>query len=231
MHEQQGNTGAPLSVFIAYAHEDDSLRQQLETHLSLLRRQGLISEWHDGEILPGAEWNREIDEQLEGASIILLLISADFLASDYCYDKEMKRALERHQRGEARVIPIILRPCDWHTSPFAYLQCLPRGGKAVTTWQNQDEAFLTIAEELRQIIERQHVPRRPLPEVERKNRASLIKHVRTTWIEGLLERSLHGAVRLELHLQERADVLVNPWRLQAQELDRPPQALPPGTSI
>src|SRR5437016_3708622 len=105
MREQQSR--APVSVFYSYAHQDEALRQQLETHLSLLRRQGLISEWHDREILPGAEWGREIDEHLETASIILLLISADFLASDYCYDKEMTRALERHQRGEVRVIPII----------------------------------------------------------------------------------------------------------------------------
>src|SRR2546421_11257368 len=145
-------TVAPVSVFYSYAHEDEALQQQLETHLSLLRRQGLISEWHDREILPGAEWAGEIDAHLQTASIILLLISADFLASDYCYDEEMTRALERHKRGEARVIPIILRPCDWKTSPFAQLQCLPGDGKAVTTWQNSDEAFRTIAEGMRRII-------------------------------------------------------------------------------
>src|SRR5690349_5863095 len=111
MQHQQSR--APVSVFYSYAHQDEALRQQLETHLSLLRRQGLISEWYDRKILPGAEWVGEIDEHLERASIILLLISADFLASDYCYDKEMTRALERHKQGEARVIPIILRPCDW----------------------------------------------------------------------------------------------------------------------
>src|SRR5260221_9866333 len=105
MERLQANKRIPLSVFIAYAHEDELLRQQLETHLSLLHRQGLISEWHDRDILPGAEWAREIDARLETASIILLLISADFLASDYCYELEMQRALERHKRGEARVIP------------------------------------------------------------------------------------------------------------------------------
>src|SRR6266568_4258284 len=231
MYKLQGNKRTPLSVFISYAHEDELLRQQLEDHLSLLRRQGLVADWHDRQIMPGAAWAQEIDEHLEAVSIILLLISASFLASDYCYEIEMQRALEYHKRGKARVIPIILRPCDWRKSPFAHLQCLPRDGKAVTIWQNSDEAFLTVAQGLRQVIEQQQIPRPPLPEVERKNRTALIKQVRTTWIEGLLEHSLHEAARLELRLQEQPDASANPWRLQVQELDRPPQPLPPDTSI
>src|SRR5215467_10843175 len=119
MDEQQRNTGIPLSIFISYAHEDEPLRQQLEVHLSLLQRQELIDSWHDRHILAGEEWVNEIDKHLKAASIILLLISPDFFASDYCSDTEMKYALERHERGEARVIRIILRPCDWRTSPFA----------------------------------------------------------------------------------------------------------------
>ena len=152
MDELPGNKWTPLSVFISYAHEDEPLRQRLEAHLSMLRRQRLIADWYDRQILAGDEWATDIDQHLETASIILLLISSDFLASNYCYDIEMKRALERDRQGEARVIPIILRPCDWRTSPFARLQCLPNDGKAVTTWQNSDEAFLTIAEGLRRII-------------------------------------------------------------------------------
>src|SRR5947209_3245615 len=97
MREHQSK--APVSVFYSYAHADEALRQQLETHLSLLRRQGLISEWHDREILPGAQWAEEIDKHLQTASIILLLVSPDFLAFDYCYEIEMQRALERHERG------------------------------------------------------------------------------------------------------------------------------------
>src|SRR5437868_11830082 len=147
MRQQQ--SVAPVSVFYSYAHVDEALRQQLETHLSLLRRQGLISEWHDREILPGAQWAEEIDKHLQTASIILLLVSPDFLASDYCYEIEMQRALERHERGEARVIPIILRPVDWHGAPFKHLQCLPRDGIPVTEWDNQDAAFLDIVESLR----------------------------------------------------------------------------------
>src|SRR5947208_2527569 len=145
---QQKRQGG-IVVFFSYAQADQAVRDQLATHLSQLKRDGLIEEWSDQQILAGSDRAQQIDQALHSAHIILLLISADFLASDYCYDKEMKRALERHQRGEARVIPIILRPCDWHTSPFARLQSLPRDGKAITTWQNQDEAFLTIAQELR----------------------------------------------------------------------------------
>ena len=198
MREQQENKSIPVSIFISYAHEDELLRQQLDTHLSLLRQQGLIADWHDRQILAGDKWAQEIDHHLETASIILLLISPDFLASDYCYDIEMQRALERHKRGEARVIPIILRPCDWRSSPFAHLHCLPRDGKAATTWENQDEAFLALAQGLRRVIEWQQVPVRPLPEVERKNRTRLLKRVQTTWIESSCFRTLrteYNAVR------------------------------------
>ena len=111
----------PVSVFISYAHEDEPLLRRLETHLTVLKRQGLISIWHDRQILAGSTWAGVIDQQLEQASIILLLISPDFLASDYCYQIEMTRALERHEAGQARVIPIALRPVDWHNALFAHI--------------------------------------------------------------------------------------------------------------
>src|SRR6266536_4581768 len=199
----------PVTVFISYAHEDEPLRAQLEKHLRLLQRQGCISTWQDRQIEPSTDWAQDIDEHLETASVILLLVSPDFLASDYCYEIEMKRALERHQRGEARVIPIILRPCDWRTSPFAHLQCLPRDGEAVTTWQNLDEAFTTIADGLRRVIERQQIPTRSLSHGEQQNRIRLLKRVRATWIEGVLEHSLHQAALIALNLQEQPDALAN----------------------
>src|SRR5437868_15300931 len=96
-----------MKLFISYSHEDEDLRLELENHLSLLWRQGLIEYWHDREILAGMEWAGEIDKHIRAANLILLLVSADFLASDYCYDVEMKNAIERHEAGEARVIPII----------------------------------------------------------------------------------------------------------------------------
>jgi hypothetical protein len=224
-------TGAPLLLFYSYAHEDEPLREELEKHLRMLSREGLISEWHDRKILAGAAWAQEIDAYLEAASIVLLLVSPDFLASDYCYEIEMQRALERHRLGLARVIPVILRPCDWQHTPFASLQCLPRNGQPVTTWYDQDEAFLDIAQGLRRVIEHIHPPAHPMPEVQRENRERLIKRVRATWIEGLLEHSLHHATWLDLGLQEQPDALDNPWDVLVQEMDTAPRPLPPGTSI
>ena len=139
-------------VFISYAHKDEALRKRLDTHLSLMQRQGLIQTWHDRQIQAGTNWAEAIDTQLEEASVILLLISPDFLASDYCYDKELQRAVERHTRGEARVIPVILRPCDWHSAPFGALQAVPRDGKAITSWKNRDEAFADVATGLRKAM-------------------------------------------------------------------------------
>ena len=141
----------PIDVFYSYSHKDEILRERLETHLKLLKRQGIINDWHDRRISAGTEWEGQINQYLESAQIILLLISVDFLASDYCYDKEMRRALERHETGEARVIPIILRSVDLTGVPFSKLQALPRDAKPVDTWPNQDAAFTNIAQGIRQV--------------------------------------------------------------------------------
>ena len=133
-----------LRLFYSYSHKDDLLREQLETHLKLLQRQGLIQPWHDRRILPGDEWVKEIDDNLNRADIILLLVSADFIASDYCYEIEVKRAMERHETGEARVIPIILRPVDWRGTPFNKLSWLPQNGEPVTQWRDRDAAWLNV---------------------------------------------------------------------------------------
>ena len=140
----------PVRVFYSYAHEDEALRDQLEKHLSLMQRQGIIQAWHDREITAGRAWKDAIDQNLEAAELILLLISPDFLHSDYCYDIEMQRALERHDTGEAWVLPIHLRPVDWQGAPFARLQSLPTDARPVTEWANRDQAFRNIAEGIRQ---------------------------------------------------------------------------------
>src|SRR4030042_6849288 len=116
-------------IFYSYSNRDEESRDRLEIGLSLLQRQSLISQWHDRKIVPGTDWRNEIDQHLDTAQVILFLVSADFIASDYCWDVEVKRALERHRKGDARVVPIILRPCDWQSSPFAGLQALPKGAK------------------------------------------------------------------------------------------------------
>ncbi len=145
--------GTAITVFISYAHEDEALLQQLHTHLSPLTRQGLIATWYDRELVAGTDWAGEIDAHLEQASIILLLVSADFIASRYCYEVEMTRALERHEAGQARVIPIALRPADWKGMPFASLHALPTDARAITTWTNQDAAFVDVAAGIRRAIE------------------------------------------------------------------------------
>jgi pimeloyl-ACP methyl ester carboxylesterase len=141
------------TLFFSYSHKDESLRDQLAVHLAMLKRQGLIEAWHDRRIRAGDEFDRTIDEWLERADVILLLVSPDFLASQYCYDVEVQRAMERHHQRAARVIPVILRPCDWKNALFAKLQAAPKDGKPVTSWANRDAAFLDIARQIRLALE------------------------------------------------------------------------------
>ena len=146
-------TRPPVEIFISYSHKDEALRERLGTHLSLLKRQGVIDAWHDRQIGAGDEWAGAIDAHLNSAAVILLLVSADFLASDYCYDLEMTRALERHDAGDARVIPVILAICGLAGRAFAKLQALPKDGKPVTSWTDQDEAFTDVARGIRKVVE------------------------------------------------------------------------------
>jgi hypothetical protein len=143
-----------IEVFFSYAHEDEELRNELAKQLKLLQRQGKIAAWYDRDISGGTVWKQQIDSHLDTARIILLLVSPDFITSDYCYDIEMKRALERHKVGEARVIPVILRPTDnWHSAPFGRLQALPRDAKPINKWSNRDEAFADVARGIRKVVE------------------------------------------------------------------------------
>lgn len=146
-------TLTPIEIFCSYAHEDEEWRQKLEIHLSLLRRQGLVSFWHDRLIPPGTNWAQAIDTHLETASVILLLVSAYFFASDYCYGVEMKRALEREAAGEARIVPILVRPVDWKDAPFAHLQVLPTDTKPLTSWKDENVALTNIVAGIRRVIE------------------------------------------------------------------------------
>lgn len=146
----------PIELFYSYSHRDERLRKRLETHLSALRQQGVITEWHDRNIVAGTDWKQGIDAHLITAAIVLLLISPDFLASDYCYGVEMQKALARHAAGDACVIPVILRPVDWQGTPFAHLQCAPTDAKPVTMWANRDEAFRDVATAIRTAIEQLH---------------------------------------------------------------------------
>lgn len=136
-------------LFFSYSHVDEEYRDQLERHLSLLKRNGAISTWHDRRIVAGEPLEGTISEAMERADIILLLVSPDFIASDYCFDIEMKRAMERHRAGEARVVPVIIRHCDWQSAPFGKLLGTPRDGKPVSAWSNKDEAFLDVVNSIK----------------------------------------------------------------------------------
>lgn len=141
-------------LFFSYSHRDEELRNELETHLAALKRQGVIETWHDRRIGAGEDFENEISENLEKANIILLLVSSDFIASEYCYGVEMARAMERHGSGEAHVIPVILRPCYWQGLPFGRLLATPTDGKAVTKFPNQDDAFLEVTKAIHAAAEK-----------------------------------------------------------------------------
>jgi hypothetical protein len=144
-----------IKIFYCYAHKDQLLRDELERHLGTLKRLNQITSWYDREIQAGTDWEQEIETQLTAANIILLLISADFISSDYCYTKEMKKALELQNAGHAYVVPIILRPVDWRGTPIAKLQALPSNGQPVISsyWHDLDEALEDVARNIRSIVE------------------------------------------------------------------------------
>jgi hypothetical protein len=145
-----------IDIFCCYAREDQPLLEKLKIHLMPLQRRGLITIWSDANISAGAEWEEEINKHLDTAHIILLLISSDFIASEYCYHKEMKRALEWHECGEAHVIPVILRHASWQNTPIGKLQALPTDGIPIidSSWHSQDKAFFTVAEGIREVVEK-----------------------------------------------------------------------------
>jgi len=143
------------SIFISYSHKDEKERLRLEDHLKILQKLGLVNIWSDRKITAGQEWKGQIDDNLKSARIILLLISANFMASDYCYDIEMTTALERHEANETIVIPVILRDCLWQIAEFAKLQALPQDGKPIQKFVRKDEAYTSIARAIAKIAKRE----------------------------------------------------------------------------
>ena len=150
-----------MKAFVSYSHKDELALDRLHTHLAVLRRDGRIDDWFDRDILAGGELDSEIAEQLESCSLFLLLVSPDFLASDYCVEREMERAMERHDSGEARVVPIIVEPCDWRSTSLRHLRALPRDGRPISDWPNENNAYLDVVQELRRILEIEEVPSAP----------------------------------------------------------------------
>ena len=140
-----------VSIFISYSHKDKSYKDRFISHLGSLKNEGLIEDWHDGEIKAGQEWDKEINEHLIDAEIICFLVSSDFISSKYCQSVEIKEAIKRHNEEKATVIPIIVRPCDWKHSPLGKIQALPTGVKPVSKWKDADEAWLDVVKEIREI--------------------------------------------------------------------------------
>ncbi|MEE3623001.1 toll/interleukin-1 receptor domain-containing protein [Nitrospirillum sp. BR 11752] len=138
-------------MFMSYSHADEALRDRLEVHLTPLKRRGLAV-WHDRRMLPGDEIDEGIQQAMAAADIALMLVSPDFLASAYCHDIEMQRAVDRHRAGLCRVVPVILRPCDWPSTPLRQLLALPCDGKPVTQWADQDQAFYEVAVAVRKAV-------------------------------------------------------------------------------
>lgn len=139
-------------AFISYSHRDEKARDRLHTHLATLRRSGEISAWFDREIFAGSDFDNEIKSTLGNSDLFLALVSPDFLASNYCYEREMAAALMRHDEGSLRVIPIILEPCDWKSTPLGKLKALPKDGKPISTWTNENVAYLDVVTELRRVV-------------------------------------------------------------------------------
>jgi len=144
--------GEEMEIFYCYAREDGTLRKELEIHLIGLKRSYHLKHWDDSKIKPGESWGKTINEHLNTAEIILVLISPYFLASDYCYSKEMQRALERSKQGTCRIIPILLRPTLWEDMPFSKLQLLPTDARPITSWSNRDEAFHDVVTGIGKIL-------------------------------------------------------------------------------
>ena len=151
-HDGEASHSLTVRVFLSYAHPDERLRQALEKHLSALRRSNLIDMWHDRCLKPGTEYEADIDSHLEAADLVILLISPDFVTSNYCYQREMQLALKRHASKKARVVPVVLRPVDWLETPIGTLLSLPRDGKPITTWSIRDEALLNVAVGIRHVV-------------------------------------------------------------------------------
>jgi TIR domain len=148
-----------VKAFISYSHRDEKALERLHTHLATLRREGNITAWYDREILAGDDIDSTIGSNLAESEIFLALVSPDFLDSNYCYEREIAKALERHAEGTLRVVPVILEPCDWKSTPLGKLKALPKDGKAISTWKNENIAYLDVVTELRRISLEQEKPK------------------------------------------------------------------------
>ncbi len=143
-----------MRAFISYSHQDAGALDRLHVHLANLQREGRIETWYDREILAGDVLEDEIGQELEAADLFLLMVSPDFIASNYCVEREMRRALERHDTGDARIVPIIVEPCDWAAMPpLRRLKAVPKDGVPISEWANANNAYLDVVQEIRRVVD------------------------------------------------------------------------------
>jgi hypothetical protein len=227
-----------LRLVFSYAREDETLRDRLETHMSPLERAGLVRCWHDRDIRAGCDWARQIEAAIADAEVVLLLVSPDFVASDYCFTIEMRRALERHAAGSALVIPVLLRPMSIAGQPWAHLQGVPRDLRAVTLWPNQDEALACVVREVLAAIEgwspaapgHEAPPRTdPSPFVEERVLdaaiASSVRVGETAEVLALVRRAGSGGLRAVLEADDTYQAGPEAVRSQGFEAEFPQDAL------
>lgn len=169
-----------INVFISYSHKDEQLKESFEEHLSGLVRSGKIKSWNDRKIVPGQDWSNEISTNLKESQIILFLISSSFINSDYCVNIEVKTALEMHNSGQAKLIPIVVRPVVWHDSELAKLQGLPKDALPITSWDNEDEAWVNVVEGIKLHIE--EFPAQSKPALTASNSPQITSET-NTWLE------------------------------------------------
>ncbi len=186
---------AAFDVFFSYSHKDEKLRDGLAEHLQFLEHDGKIRAWHDRKILAGDEWADRLDERLESSDLILLLVSSSFMAFKFCREVELRRALERHAAGAAKVVPIILRPCYWQSAPFGKLQVLPKDALAITSWRDPHEAFLDVARGLLRVIDDMAA--------EREKRSAAVPTTAPSIATEDLSRALKNACREKALLERR----------------------------
>jgi hypothetical protein len=141
-----------MKAFISYSHQDTQSLDLLHKHLTQLQREGAITAWTDNEIMVGGNLNQDISSALTSSNLFIALLSPDYIASDYCYEKEFQRAIELNEQGKIIIVPVILEPCDWLSTPFQAFKAVPRDGKAIATWENKNTAFLEVIQSIRKLV-------------------------------------------------------------------------------
>lgn len=224
-----------VSIICICAPPDLLHLDQWENHLRPLEQAGHITVWSERHLPAGAPRAEQMNECLEQADLVVFLLSADFFDSDDCVEL-MNKAFRRHQQGKTRILPVLLRRVAWRESPLGILSCLPSNQCPVTEWTNQDAAFGDCVQDIRRMLGRPVTSSLKLfqtsaPILRSQDRQRLLRRVRSFWITGVLEQSLHGAALLALGLQEQPDAVAHPWHLVVQHPDTAPHPLPAGTRI